>query len=443
MFTGAGGANATFGPGDPNETTLGAGGVFVGRYAREGTLDWVTEANGVGSSGALSIDTFAGGSCVIAGIFGDSLVLGAGEPNETTLTGHAGSFDAFVARYDADGTLVWGRTIGDAAGDDRGADIAALADGSCVYGGDYRGTVTFGSGEATETISSSAGDRDAFLARHAADGLLLWARAWGGSGDDSVQGIDEMPDGSLVVSGWFSDTAVFGAGARRTRRTYLLRAPAARRSSSASMWTASTRPDAHGLALAWRGLMEGESRTVRLLRRLHAGDAAASEELMPLVYGELHRIAERLMADERGDHTLQPTALIHDAWIRLVGNAPPEFEDRCHFLRVAARAMRRVLVDHARAKRADKRGGGKRPASLDDVLEAVAPDRTLDLLALDEALEALGGNDPELLRVVELRYFAGLTLEETGAVLGMTVQQTHRAWTFAKGWLRRELGGAA
>jgi RNA polymerase sigma factor (TIGR02999 family) len=186
--------------------------------------------------------------------------------------------------------------------------------------------------------------------------------------------------------------------------------------------------------------MEERADTVRLLRRMSDGDASASEALLSRVYRELHDIAAKLMAGERRDHTLQPTALIHDAWLRLVGGGPRDFEDRRHFLRVSARAMRRILVDHARARGAQKRGGGREPASLDDVLSVLAiEDRAVDLLALDEALGALGRNDPELLRVVELRYFAGLTLEETGDVLGMTAVQVHRAWAFARGWLRREM----
>ena len=190
-------------------------------------------------------------------------------------------------------------------------------------------------------------------------------------------------------------------------------------------------------ALEWRPRM-GNTPTVRLLRRMSAGDDGAAAELLPIVYRELHGVAAKLMAGERPDHTLQPTALVHDAWIKLAGGAPTEFEDRRHFLRVAAAAMRRVLIDHARGKRRAKRGGGQRPAPLDDV-EPWTTDGTVDLLALDEALQALEREDAQLLRVVELRYFAGLTLEETGEVLGMTVTQTHRAWTAAKSWLRCEL----
>jgi len=188
--------------------------------------------------------------------------------------------------------------------------------------------------------------------------------------------------------------------------------------------------------------VEDPSETVRLLRRLNAGDDSAFADLMPLVYQELHVIAARLMADERTDHTLQPTALIHDAWIRLAGGASPEFDDRRHFLRVAARAMRRVLVDHARGKRAQKRGGVARPVPLEQMHAALAADAlgTVDLVALDDALESLGKEDPDLLRVVELRYFAGLTFDEVGKVMGMNGQKVHRAWIFARGWLRCELG---
>jgi len=178
-------------------------------------------------------------------------------------------------------------------------------------------------------------------------------------------------------------------------------------------------------------------RTVQLLDRINGGDAAAAEELLPIVYEELHAIAHRLMAGERRAHTLQTTALVHEAWLRLNG-ADARYENRRHFLRVAARAMRRVLVDHARRKRAAKRGGEDAPLPLDAAL-ALYEENPVDLLALDEALEGLGRRDETLARIVELRFFAGLTLEEAGGVLGLTVRQVHRGWTFARGWLRREL----
>ena len=181
-----------------------------------------------------------------------------------------------------------------------------------------------------------------------------------------------------------------------------------------------------------------DDKTIRLLRRVEEGDDDAAGELFQLVYRELHGMAARLMAGERKGHTLQSTALVNEAWLRLVGASGASFEDRRHFLRVSARAMRRVLIDHARARQTDKRGGERKPVPLDDAL-AWYEDQPVDLLALDEALERLGERDANLLRVVELRYFAGLTLEETGDVLGRALGQVHRDWTFVRGWLRREL----
>ena len=146
------------------------------------------------------------------------------------------------------------------------------------------------------------------------------------------------------------------------------------------------------------------------------------------------------MQGERTGHTLQPTALVHEAFLRLVpeGGAP-QLEGRAHFLRVAARAMRRILVDHARARDADKRGGGRRPVALDDVLEAFA-ERDLDVLELSDAVEKLGAVDPELARLVELRFFAGLTIAETAAALGVSTPTVERHWRVARLWLARELG---
>jgi len=178
--------------------------------------------------------------------------------------------------------------------------------------------------------------------------------------------------------------------------------------------------------------------TTRLLRRMIDGDSSAAEELLPVVYSELHGLARKLMGGERRDHTLQATALIHEAWLRLMGGAELSFEDRGHFMRVAARAMRRVLVDHARAKNAGKRGEGRKAVALDEALAYWEKDHT-DLLALDEALERLGEKDEQLLRVVELRFFGGLTNEEAGEPLGLTERQVRLAWTSARGWLKREM----
>lgn len=180
-------------------------------------------------------------------------------------------------------------------------------------------------------------------------------------------------------------------------------------------------------------------RTVQLLQRLADGDVEAADELFPLVYQELHDVAHRLMAKERGGHTLQTTALMHEAWMRLVGTGDGAFEDRRHFLRVAARAMRNVLVDHARRRNAKKRQRGRAQPLVEDAL-AYWEANHHDLLALDEALDRLGERDATLLRVVELRFFGGLTIEQTGQVLGLSPRQASKAWAFARSWLRRELG---
>ena len=178
--------------------------------------------------------------------------------------------------------------------------------------------------------------------------------------------------------------------------------------------------------------------TTRLLRRLTGGDAQAGDELFSLVYGELRDVAARLMAGERADHTLQATALIHEAWFRLSGGETVDVQDRSHFLRLAARAMRHVLVDHARGRGRAKRGGGVKPLPLEEAVAHFESTGT-DLLALHEALGRLAGNDEQLARIVELRCFAGLTLEETGEVLDLSVRQVHTRWNLARGWLRVEL----
>ncbi len=179
----------------------------------------------------------------------------------------------------------------------------------------------------------------------------------------------------------------------------------------------------------------------RLLLEWKGGDAAALDRLLPLVYAELRRIAARHLRHERPGHTLQPTALVHEAYLRLVSAPELEWQDRAHFFGVAARLMRQILVDHARARQRAKRGGEVRKVSLDEAPEArVTAD--VDLLALDEALGRLADLDPQQSRVVELRYFGGLTTEETAEVVGVSPATVKREWTLAKAWLRRELGGA-
>jgi RNA polymerase sigma factor (TIGR02999 family) len=174
-----------------------------------------------------------------------------------------------------------------------------------------------------------------------------------------------------------------------------------------------------------------------LLVRWRGGDEAALERLMPLVYDELRRLAERYMRAERPDHTLQATALVHEAYVRLVG-VEAAWQDRVHFLSLAARLMRRILVDHAKAARRGKRGGGAVKMSLDDVA-LVAPEPSSALLDLDEALNGLAALDERKARAVELHYFGGLTYDETAEVLGVSAATVDRDLRMARAWLYREV----
>jgi RNA polymerase sigma factor (TIGR02999 family) len=180
----------------------------------------------------------------------------------------------------------------------------------------------------------------------------------------------------------------------------------------------------------------------RLLGRWQDGDPQALERLMELVYGELKAVAGGLLRDERAEHTLQPTALVHEAYLRLEGVRESRFENRRHFYGAAARCMRRVLVDHARRRNAHKRGGD-RVQRID--LEAVpdgAIDLRLDFERLDGALDALQAVAPVQAQVVELRYFAGLSIDETARALDLSPATVKRHWTFARAWLLRELSSA-
>ncbi len=186
------------------------------------------------------------------------------------------------------------------------------------------------------------------------------------------------------------------------------------------------------------GTPGGES-TGRLLRRIDGGDDEAAEELFAVLYEDLRRAAGRWMGDERTAHTLQPTALVHEAFVRLVDSGPSaDWESRRHFFRVAARAMRNVLVDHARARKAQKRGGELERHGLDQVLEGFREER-IDLLELDEAVERLARMDEKLARIVELRFFGGLTVEEVAPILGVSTPTVQRGWRLARMWLRKEL----
>jgi RNA polymerase sigma factor (TIGR02999 family) len=180
------------------------------------------------------------------------------------------------------------------------------------------------------------------------------------------------------------------------------------------------------------------SRPTELLRAWGNGDAGAFEELVPLVHDELRRLARRYMAGERPGHTLQASALVNEAYMRLIDLKQIRWQDRAHFLAMSARIMRRILVDAARAKHNDKRGGRSPKVTLDDALMPGPPARR-DLVALDDALEALAAAHPRKGEVVELRFFGGLSLEECGECLQVSVDTVKRDWRFAKLWLLREL----
>jgi RNA polymerase sigma factor (TIGR02999 family) len=182
-------------------------------------------------------------------------------------------------------------------------------------------------------------------------------------------------------------------------------------------------------------------RVTELLARIDSGDADAFDRLFPLVYGHLHQAAERVLRGERPGHTLQPTALVHEAYLKLAGSGPLPSRDRSHFLGLAARAMRQILVDHARRRRAGKRGGGVRPATLDGDVRAPAAEVD-ELLALDDSLNRLGQVSDRLRRVVELRFFAGLSDDDVAETLGVTTRTVQRDWAKARAWLYRDMDGA-
>ena len=175
-----------------------------------------------------------------------------------------------------------------------------------------------------------------------------------------------------------------------------------------------------------------------LLADWSEGDQEALNKLIPLVYDELHKLASRYLRRERPDHTLQTTAVVHEAYLKLVNQRDANFENRLHFFAVAAQIMRRILVDYARRHHASKRGGDLYKLSLDEAL-VTSEEKGADLLALDEALERLAAIDERQSRVVELRVFAGLTLEETAQALNLSPSTVRREWSMAKAWLHKEI----
>ena len=179
-----------------------------------------------------------------------------------------------------------------------------------------------------------------------------------------------------------------------------------------------------------------------MLREFAAGDKEALDRLMPLIYAELKRIAQSHLGRERPDHTLQPTALVHEAYIRLIGQDQPDYRSRAHFLGVAAHVMRQILVDHARSRDAGKRGSGQTIFSLDESMDAAA-ERPVALIAVDDALGELERLDARKARLVEMRFFGGLTAEESAHVLQLPVEKIRAELRMAQAWLQRELDRAS
>jgi RNA polymerase sigma factor (TIGR02999 family) len=186
---------------------------------------------------------------------------------------------------------------------------------------------------------------------------------------------------------------------------------------------------------------DDKGQVTQLLRAMAHGDARAAEDLLPLVYAELHRLARSYMRRERPDHTLQATALINEAYLRLAHDET-DWNSREHFIGVAANVMRRVLVDYARAHKSEQRGGGLRKVELQEGL-AISPEKLDEVERLDEALKLLEKHDARQARIVELRYFGGLSVEQVASVVGMSPRSVKRDWSLARIWLFRQLDGTA
>ena len=180
------------------------------------------------------------------------------------------------------------------------------------------------------------------------------------------------------------------------------------------------------------------SDATRILQAIEQGEPGAANELLPLVYEELRKLAAQRMAMENPGQTLQPTALVHEAWLRLTGNDDIRWEGRAHFFGAAAEAMRRILIDNARRKNAQRHGGDQQRVDFQD-FDAAAPDSDESLLAVSEALEKFAARDPVKAELVKLRYFAGMTVDEAARVLRISPPTAHRYWVFAKAWLHREI----
>jgi RNA polymerase sigma factor (TIGR02999 family) len=176
----------------------------------------------------------------------------------------------------------------------------------------------------------------------------------------------------------------------------------------------------------------------RILKAVGEGETKAADDLLSLVYGELRRLAAQQMANEAPGQTLQPTALVHEAWLRLAGNNTPHFANRAHFFAAASEAMRRILIESARRKQAVRHGGGQQRVDIQELNLAVET-KDDELLAVDEALDTFATEDPQQAELVKLRYFVGLTLQEAAEILGISVPTAKRWWTFARAWLYQEI----
>jgi len=195
-------------------------------------------------------------------------------------------------------------------------------------------------------------------------------------------------------------------------------------------------------AAAGRNLgVEGVSEVTNILEAIQNGDAKAAEQLLPLVYDELRRVAAGKMAHEAPGHTLQPTALVHEAWLRMAGDQEPKWQNRAHFFGAAAEAMRRILIDNARRKRALRHGGGQQRVDVEQADLAATAEEDDQLLAVHEALDALAAQDKVKAELVKLRYFVGLTIPEAAEVLGIAEPTAKRYWAYARAWLYREIQG--
>jgi RNA polymerase sigma factor (TIGR02999 family) len=184
------------------------------------------------------------------------------------------------------------------------------------------------------------------------------------------------------------------------------------------------------------------SDVTQMLNAIEKGDAKAADELLPLVYGELRKLAAQKMANETPGQTLQPTALVHEAWLRLTGNEEVKWDGRAHFFAAAAEAMRRILIENARRKRALRHGGGQQRVDVEEV-DIAAPVSEEELFAVNEALDKLAARNQTKAELVKLRYFAGLTIEEAAGILGISAPTAKRHWAYARAWLYREIGPRA